>query len=257
MSPAAHRVAVVGGNRIPFARSDGAYAQRVQPGHAHRGARRARRPLRPGGRAAGRGRRGRGAQAQPRLQPHARVRARRAPGRPRRPPTTSSRRAAPGLEAVVLVANKIALGQIEAGIAGGVDTTSDAPHRAQRGPARRPARRATARGPPATGCGRSPGCARGRSSPRSRATRSRARGCRWASTRRSPPREWGITRDGAGRAGRRAATSGSRPPTSAASTTASSPRTSASSATRTCGPDSSAEKLGQAQAGLRRRATAR
>jgi acetyl-CoA C-acetyltransferase len=32
-----------------------------------------------------------------------------------------------GLEAVVLVANKIALGQIECGIAGGVDTTSDAP----------------------------------------------------------------------------------------------------------------------------------
>jgi len=32
-----------------------------------------------------------------------------------------------GLEAVVLVANKIALGQIDSGIAGGVDTTSDAP----------------------------------------------------------------------------------------------------------------------------------
>jgi acetyl-CoA C-acetyltransferase len=32
-----------------------------------------------------------------------------------------------GLEATVLVANKIALGQIECGIAGGVDTTSDAP----------------------------------------------------------------------------------------------------------------------------------
>jgi acetyl-CoA C-acetyltransferase len=32
-----------------------------------------------------------------------------------------------GLEATVLVANKIALGQIDAGIAGGVDTTSDAP----------------------------------------------------------------------------------------------------------------------------------
>jgi acetyl-CoA C-acetyltransferase len=32
-----------------------------------------------------------------------------------------------GLEAVMLVANKIALGQIDAGIAGGVDTTSDAP----------------------------------------------------------------------------------------------------------------------------------
>jgi acetyl-CoA C-acetyltransferase len=32
-----------------------------------------------------------------------------------------------GLEAVVLVANKIALGQLDCGIAGGVDTTSDAP----------------------------------------------------------------------------------------------------------------------------------
>ncbi|SDH71200.1 acetyl-CoA C-acetyltransferase [Paraburkholderia phenazinium] len=32
-----------------------------------------------------------------------------------------------GLEAAILVANKIALGQIEAGIAGGVDSTSDAP----------------------------------------------------------------------------------------------------------------------------------
>src|SRR5699024_5474526 len=32
-----------------------------------------------------------------------------------------------GLEAAILVANKIALGQIESGIAAGVDTTSDAP----------------------------------------------------------------------------------------------------------------------------------
>src|SRR5512135_2001405 len=32
-----------------------------------------------------------------------------------------------GLEATILVANKIALGQIECAIAGGVDTTSDAP----------------------------------------------------------------------------------------------------------------------------------
>src|ERR671916_1489145 len=32
-----------------------------------------------------------------------------------------------GIEATVLVANKIALGQIECGIAGGVDTTSDPP----------------------------------------------------------------------------------------------------------------------------------
>ncbi|CAA9492241.1 MAG: 3-ketoacyl-CoA thiolase @ Acetyl-CoA acetyltransferase, FadA2, partial [uncultured Solirubrobacterales bacterium] len=32
-----------------------------------------------------------------------------------------------GIEATILVANKIKLGQIESGIAGGVDTTSDAP----------------------------------------------------------------------------------------------------------------------------------
>src|SRR5690606_36934276 len=32
-----------------------------------------------------------------------------------------------GLQAVITVANKIALGQIDSGIAGGVDTTSDAP----------------------------------------------------------------------------------------------------------------------------------
>src|ERR671929_757096 len=32
-----------------------------------------------------------------------------------------------GLEATILVANKIKLGQIECGVAGGVDTTSDAP----------------------------------------------------------------------------------------------------------------------------------
>ena len=46
-----------------------------------------------------------------------------------------------GLETTILVANKIALGQIDCGIAGGVDTTSDAPIGAQRGPARDPARR--------------------------------------------------------------------------------------------------------------------
>ena len=55
----------------------------------------ARRALRARGRDARRGRRRSGAQAQPRLQPDARVRARLASSRPRRPPTTSSRRAAP------------------------------------------------------------------------------------------------------------------------------------------------------------------
>jgi acetyl-CoA C-acetyltransferase len=38
-----------------------------------------------------------------------------------------------GLEAAILVANKIALGQAEVGIAGGVDTTSDAPIEVNRG----------------------------------------------------------------------------------------------------------------------------
>ncbi|EJC9818644.1 acetyl-CoA C-acetyltransferase [Pseudomonas aeruginosa] len=38
-----------------------------------------------------------------------------------------------GLEAAILVANKIALGQIDSGIAGGVDTTSDAPIRVNEG----------------------------------------------------------------------------------------------------------------------------
>ncbi len=55
------------------------------------------------------------------------MRPRLAAWRPRRRPTTSSRRAAPGSKATILTANKIALGQIESAIAGGVDTTSDAP----------------------------------------------------------------------------------------------------------------------------------
>ena len=89
-----------------------------------------------------------------------------------------------GLETTIAVANKIALGQIDVGIAGGVDTASDAPiavnedlrhilldlNRAKSLPSRaRHARR---------------GCGRARSCPRSRATPSRAPGSRWASTRR-------------------------------------------------------------------------
>ena len=47
--------------------------KRLQPGHVHRGAGRAHRPLQPRRREAGRGDRRSGAQAQPRLQPDARV----------------------------------------------------------------------------------------------------------------------------------------------------------------------------------------
>ncbi|MDG6107419.1 acetyl-CoA C-acetyltransferase [Dactylosporangium aurantiacum] len=46
---------------------------------------------------------------------------------PRTPAYDVQQACGTGLEAAILVANKIALGQIESGIAGGVDTTSDAP----------------------------------------------------------------------------------------------------------------------------------
>ena len=46
---------------------------------------------------------------------------------PRTPAYDIQQACGTGLEAVIQVANKIALGQIDAGIAGGVDTTSDAP----------------------------------------------------------------------------------------------------------------------------------
>jgi acetyl-CoA C-acetyltransferase len=46
---------------------------------------------------------------------------------PRTPAYDVQQACGTGLEATILVANKIALGQLEAGIAGGVDTTSDAP----------------------------------------------------------------------------------------------------------------------------------
>src|SRR5215471_17378759 len=46
---------------------------------------------------------------------------------PRTPAYDVQQACATGLETVTLVANKIALGQIEVGVAGGVDTASDAP----------------------------------------------------------------------------------------------------------------------------------
>jgi acetyl-CoA C-acetyltransferase len=46
---------------------------------------------------------------------------------PRTPAYDIGQACATGLEAVILVANKIALSQIDVGVAGGVDTTSDAP----------------------------------------------------------------------------------------------------------------------------------
>ena len=121
-----NRVAILGGNRIPFARSDGAYAHASNHdmlvaaldglierfdlegevlGEVVAGA----------------------------VLKHSRDRdlTREAVLSTRLAPETPAydvqQACGTGLEAVVLLANKIALGQVQAGIAGGVDTTSDAP----------------------------------------------------------------------------------------------------------------------------------
>ena len=100
-----------------------------------------------------------------------------------------------GLETTILVANKIALGQIDAGIACGADTTSDAPIGAQRGPARSAARRQPREvelGPPQAA---DAGATRATWCPRSLATRSRAPASRWASTARSWPPSGNVGRE--------------------------------------------------------------
>jgi acetyl-CoA C-acetyltransferase len=120
------RVAIIGGNRIPFARSNGAYATAsnqdmltaaleglIERFNLH--------GLRMGEVAAGA------------VLKHSRdfnltrecVLGSRLS--PQTPAYDIQQACGTGLEAALLVANKIALGQIECGIAGGVDTTSDAP----------------------------------------------------------------------------------------------------------------------------------
>ena len=126
------RAAVLGGNRIPFARQFGAYAEASNQdmltaaleGLVARYGLAGERL----GEVVGR----RGHQAQPRLQPDPRGGARLEPRRRRPRPTTSPQACGTGLEAAILVANKIALGQIDSGIAGGVDSASDAPDRRAR-----------------------------------------------------------------------------------------------------------------------------
>ncbi|MFV3404452.1 MULTISPECIES: acetyl-CoA C-acetyltransferase [Pseudomonas] len=120
------RVAILGGNRIPFARSNGAYAKAsnqamltaaleglVERYHLH--------GLRLGEVVAGA------------VLKHARdlnltrecVLGSRLS--PQTPAYDIQQACGTGLEAALLVANKIALGQIDCAVAGGVDTTSDAP----------------------------------------------------------------------------------------------------------------------------------
>jgi len=120
------RVAIVGGSRIPFARAHGAYA-RVGNQEMLTAALRA---------VVGRfGLRGEvlGDVVASAVMKHssqwnlARECALGSGLAPETPGLDLQRACGTSLEAVILVANKIALGQIDAGIAGGVDTVSDAP----------------------------------------------------------------------------------------------------------------------------------
>lgn len=120
------RVAVIGGNRIPFARSNSRYAQASNAdmlGAALDGliARYGLAGQRVGEVVAGAVLKHsrdfnltREVVLGSRLDPHT-------------PAYDIQQACGTGLEAAILVANKIALGQIDVGIAGGVDTTSDAP----------------------------------------------------------------------------------------------------------------------------------
>ena len=140
-----------------------------------------------------------------------------------------------GLEATILVANKIALGQIDSGIAGGVRHDLGRADRDQRGPARRAARaepREEQRGP-AQGAGQGPPAADRPAAPAQR--RAPHRACRWASTPRSWPPNGG-SRARSRTSSRSAAIATWRRRTTRASSTTSSCRSSGSSATRTCGP---------------------
>ncbi|MCK1798160.1 acetyl-CoA C-acetyltransferase [Streptomyces sp. XM4193] len=126
MASIGRRVAIIGGNRIPFARSDGAYAtaSNQEMLSAALGGLVDRYNL--AGEVLGE-------VAAGAVLKHSRdfnlVREVVLGSEldPRTPAYDLQQACGTGLEAVVLVANKIALGQIDAGVAGGVDTASDAP----------------------------------------------------------------------------------------------------------------------------------
>ncbi|RCL29192.1 acetyl-CoA C-acyltransferase [Pseudomonas sp. AFG_SD02_1510_Pfu_092] len=120
------RVAILGGNRIPFARSNGAYATAsnqamltvtleglIERYRLH--------GLRMGEVVAGT------VLKHPRDMNLTRECVLGSRLSPQTPAYDIQQACGTGLEAALLVANKIALGQIDCGIAGGVDTTSDAP----------------------------------------------------------------------------------------------------------------------------------
>ncbi|RMI40553.1 acetyl-CoA C-acetyltransferase [Streptomyces triticirhizae] len=126
MTPIGRRVAVLGGNRIPFARSDGPYATASNQEMLSAAL---------GGLVERFGLRGAllGEFVAGAVVKHSRDfnLARETvlgSALDRRTPAYDVQQACgTGLEAVILVANKIALGQIDVGVAGGVDTASDVP----------------------------------------------------------------------------------------------------------------------------------
>ena len=126
MPTAPRRVAVLGGNRIPFARSNGRYAQASNQDMLTAAL---------DGLVARYGLAGRrlGEVVAGAVLKHSRdfnlTRETVLGSRldPRTPAYDVQQACGTGLETAILVANKIALGQIDVGVAGGVDTTSDAP----------------------------------------------------------------------------------------------------------------------------------
>ncbi|MEY9941219.1 acetyl-CoA C-acetyltransferase [Streptacidiphilus sp. MAP5-52] len=123
---AVRRVAIVGGNRIPFARADGPYAtasNQEMLGAALAGLvdRHGLTGVRLGEFVAG------AVLKHSRDFNLAREVVLGSALDPRTPAYDLQQACGTGLEAVILLANKIALGQVDCGVAGGVDTASDAP----------------------------------------------------------------------------------------------------------------------------------
>ena len=154
---------------------------------------------------------------------------------PRRPAYDVQQACGTGLEAAILVANKIALGQIDSGIAGGVDTTSDAPIAINEDLRQvlLEINRSKSNAGAAEGARQDPPAADRPADPAQRRAAHRAVDGR---ARRDHGQGVGDHARGAGRARGRAATGTSPPRTTPASSTISSSRSSGSSATRTCVP---------------------
>jgi acetyl-CoA C-acetyltransferase len=126
MSPNGRSVAVLGGNRIPFARQNGAYARASNQDMLTAAldglvSRFGLRGERLGEVAAG------AVLKHSRDFNLAREAVLGSALAPQTPAYDVQQACGTGLEATIHVANKVALGQIDAGVAGGVDTTSDAP----------------------------------------------------------------------------------------------------------------------------------